>query len=101
MSPGHPEDAGFFGGEVPGDFDVGAEEQRRLVDLANTRMPFGKYAGRYLVDLPEPYVVWFKKQGWPQGELGEKLAAIHEIKVNGLESLLRPLLRGQAGPSAT
>lgn len=92
MRPGPPEDVGFFGGEVPADFSVDAQERAYLLDLANTRMPFGKYAGRYLVDLPEPYVVWFKKQGFPQGDLGEKLAAIHEIKVNGLEPLLRPLI---------
>lgn len=64
-----------------------------LLKLANTRMPFGKYAGRLLIDLPEPYVVWFAKKGWPAGELGTQLASLYEIKANGLEGLVRPLAR--------
>lgn len=64
-----------------------------LVKLANARMPFGKYAGRLLIDLPEAYVVWFAHQGWPDGELGEQLAALYSIKENGQENLLRPLVR--------
>lgn len=63
-----------------------------LLKLANTKMPFGKYAGRYLVDLPETYVLWFKGKGFPKGELGEQMKIIFEIKVNGLEPLLRPLI---------
>lgn len=55
-------------------------------------MPFGKYEGRYLVDLPEPYVVWLVRNSLLSGELGRQLLEIYEIKVNGLESLLRPLL---------
>ena len=62
-----------------------------LVKLANMRMPFGRFKGRYLVDLPEPYVVWFNREGFPKGELGEMLQILYEIKVNGLEYLLRPL----------
>jgi uncharacterized protein (DUF3820 family) len=62
-----------------------------LLKLARTKMPFGKYAGRYLVDLPEPYVVWFSRKGFPKGELGIQLAAMYEIKINGLEYLLTPL----------
>lgn len=57
-------------------------------------MPFGKYAGRLLIDLPEAYVVWFAHKGWPEGELGELLASLYSIKENGLEGLLRPLVRG-------
>ncbi len=68
-------------------------EEDKLVELANTRMPFGKYSGRYLVDLPETYVLWFKGKGYPEGKLGEQLRAIEEIKTNGLESLLHPLIR--------
>jgi len=64
-----------------------------LVRLANARMPFGKYSGRLLVDLPEAYVVWFSRQGYPKGELGELLASLYAIKENGLEPLLRPLVR--------
>ena len=66
-------------------------EQELLVKIANTKMPFGKYAGSYLVDLPEPYVVWFYRKGFPEGKLGDMLKLIYEIKVNGLEHLLRPL----------
>lgn len=60
--------------------------------LAGTRMPFGKYTGRYLVDLPEPYVVWLVGNALPEGVLGKQLLEIYEIKLNGLESLLRPLI---------
>lgn len=56
-------------------------------------MPFGKYQGRYLVDLPEHYVVWYHSKGFPAGKLGEQLAIIYEIKVNGLEHLIRPLIK--------
>lgn len=58
-----------------------------LLRLAATKMPFGKYKGTRLVDLPEPYVVWFSKQGFPEGELGEMLKLVYEIKLNGLEYL--------------
>ena len=68
------------------------EDQAFLIKLANTRMPFGRYAGRLLLDLPEPYVVWFKGLGFPPGELGVMLASMYEIKANGLEGLLRPLV---------
>ena len=62
-----------------------------LLALARQKMPFGKYAGRLLIDLPEPYVVWFSQQGFPAGKLGEQLKLLHEIKVNGLEYLFTPL----------
>jgi uncharacterized protein (DUF3820 family) len=62
-----------------------------LLKLAQTKMPYGKYAGRYLVDLPESYVVWFSRKGFPQGELGDMLRAVYEIKMNGLEYLFEPL----------
>ena len=62
-----------------------------LLELARMEMPFGRYKGRLLVDLPEPYVVWFSQQGWPPGKLGEMLAMVYEIKVNGLEYLFEPL----------
>ena len=63
-----------------------------MVDAINQTMPFGKYAGRKLLQLPEPYLVWFAKQGFPNGKLGQQLALVHEIKVNGLEGMLQPLL---------
>jgi uncharacterized protein len=61
-----------------------------LLKFAHTTMPFGKYAGRLLIDLPEPYVVWFRQKGFPKGELGEMLGLLYEIKVNGLEYLFDP-----------
>ena len=62
-----------------------------LIKLARMRMPFGKYKGLLLVDLPEDYVLWFYNQGLPEGELGELMAQLYEIKVNGLEYLFEPL----------
>lgn len=58
----------------------------------NQTMPFGKYAGRRLIDLPEPYLVWFNQQGFPDGLLGQQLALMYEIKRNGLESMLAPFV---------
>lgn len=68
-----------------------------LVRLANARMPFGKYSGRLLIDLPEAYVVWFSHKGYPRGELGEQLKSLYAIKENGLEPLLRPLVGHRGG----
>ncbi|MDY0223111.1 MAG: DUF3820 family protein [Desulfobacterium sp.] len=62
-----------------------------LLKIARTPMPFGRYKDLPLVDLPEPYVVWFAQKGFPKGELGEMLRMVHEIKVNGLEYLFEPL----------
>ncbi|MBC2716415.1 MAG: DUF3820 family protein [Desulfobacteraceae bacterium] len=64
-----------------------------LLKLAHAKMPYGKYAGVRLVDLPEPYVVWFSQKGFPNGELGEMLKNVYEIKVNGLEYLFKPLIK--------
>ncbi|MBT0651926.1 DUF3820 family protein [Geomobilimonas luticola] len=66
-------------------------DHRALLELARQRMPFGRYEGRLLIDLPEPYVVWFSRQGFPDGKLGDMLRAVYEIKVNGLEFLFDPL----------
>jgi len=67
-----------------------------VLKAASLRMPFGKFEGTRLIDLPEPYVVWFKQQGFPKGRLGEQMALIYEIKANGLEKLIRPILEAQA-----
>lgn len=56
-------------------------------------MPFGRYQGRPLIDLPEPYVVWWKGQGFPPGKLGRLLGLTYEIKLNGLEALVRKSVR--------
>ncbi len=68
-------------------------DNQALLDAINQTMPFGKYAGRKLLHLPEPYLVWFNNKGFPEGKLGQQLALMHEVKVNGLESMLAPLLR--------
>ncbi|MBT7085350.1 MAG: DUF3820 family protein [Desulfobacterales bacterium] len=62
-----------------------------LIELVNMRMPFGKYKDCFLIDLPEPYVVWFSQKGFPDGKLGEMLQMVYEIKVNGLEYLFKAL----------
>ncbi len=62
-----------------------------LFSLARMKMPYGKYAGRPLIDLPERYVVWYYTNGLPKGKLGRLLALLYEIKANGLEYLLDPL----------
>ncbi|EID73677.1 DUF3820 family protein [Imtechella halotolerans] len=63
--------------------------RKEMIQLSHAQMPFGKFKGRYLIDLPESYLVWFKQQGFPKGTLGKQLEAIYEIKVNGLEELIR------------
>lgn len=62
-------------------------DHEKLLELAAMRMPFGKYKGTRLVDLPEGYVVWFAQEGFPSGKLGDMLKTVYEIKVNGLEFL--------------
>jgi uncharacterized protein len=62
-----------------------------LLDLVKMKMPYGKYKGRLLCDLPEPYLVWYNRKGFPEGKLGALLATMYEIKLNGLEYLLKPL----------
>lgn len=63
-----------------------------LIELANYKMPFGKYKGQYLVNLPEAYFVWFKQKGFPKGKLGRFMQEMHELKINGLEGMLRKLI---------
>lgn len=59
-----------------------------MEELAVAKMPFGKYKDRYLIELPEPYLVWFARQGFPKGKLGQQLEAMLEIKTNGLEPMI-------------
>lgn len=64
-----------------------------LVELANYRMPFGKYKNRLLLEIPEYYYVWFQRKGFPPGKLGRMMEEMMEIKINELEDLLRPLVK--------
>lgn len=59
--------------------------------LVTRQMPFGKYKGRLLADLPGHYLNWFARQGFPRGEIGQLLALMQEIDHNGLKPLLEPL----------
>ncbi len=63
--------------------------QEYLIRLAHTKMPFGKYKGRDLINLPEYYVVWYNNKGFPKGQLGEMLQLVYELQLNGLEDLVR------------
>lgn len=60
-----------------------------LIKLAHTKMPYGKYKDRYLIDLPEYYIVWYHNKGFPKGKLGDMLKQVYELKLNGLEDLVR------------
>jgi uncharacterized protein (DUF3820 family) len=66
-------------------------DQQDLVKIANYTMPFGKYEGTPLIQLPEEYLLWFVDRGFPSGKLGELMQVTLEIKINGLEHLIYPL----------
>ncbi|MBW3695984.1 hypothetical protein EK599_09770 [Vibrio sp. T187] len=68
-------------------------EKENLVKLARMQMPFGKYAGRVLIDLPEEYLLWFDKKGLPSGELGDLLKLCLALKIEGLDRVVKPLKR--------
>ena len=68
-------------------------DHREMVEAISQLMPFGKFKGTALLDLPEPYIVWFKSWGFPEGRLGRQMALVYEIKLNGLEPTFRPLLQ--------
>ncbi|MEZ4775741.1 MAG: DUF3820 family protein [Bacteroidia bacterium] len=62
-----------------------------LMELVTHKMPFGKYQGRLLCDLPVFYLEWFHREGFPPGKLGAQLATLYEIKTNGLDEILHRL----------
>ncbi|MDB5964422.1 MAG: hypothetical protein JWQ72_922 [Polaromonas sp.] len=68
-----------------------------LLLLVAREMPYGKYKGRKICDLPGNYLNWFAREGFPKGEMGRLLALMQEIDHNGLKSLLDPLRRPQPG----
>lgn len=69
----------------------GRSDKELLLDLVKMRMPFGKYQGKLLCELPVSYLEWFARKGFPPGRLGMLLQTLYEIKLNGLEYLLDPL----------
>ena len=62
-----------------------------LNDLVSSRMPYGKFKGTLICDLPEYYMVWYYQKGFPAGKLGMLMGTMYEIQLNGLEYLLKPL----------
>lgn len=71
-------------------------DKEDLILLANQYMPFGKYQGKVIIDLPEEYLLWFSNKGFPSGKLGQLLALALEIKINGLENIIEPLKKKDA-----
>ena len=69
------------------------QDKQFLIDLAKAKMPFGKYKGRDLIDLPEHYIVWYHNKGFPKGKLGQQLELVYELQLNGLEDLVREIRR--------
>ena len=65
--------------------------EEHLIKLARTPMPFGKYQGYMIIDLPEEYLLWFQKKEWPRGELGTLMQLALSLKVEGLDRLVKPL----------
>lgn len=65
--------------------------KQKLLELAHYKMPFGKYKGRYLVDLPLAYLMWFKQKGFPSGALGDHMKTMLDVKSDGLEPLIKKL----------
>lgn len=72
-------------------FQIMEDQKAFLLGLAKAKMPFGKYKGSYLIDLPEYYIVWYKNKGFPNGKLGLQMQSVYELKLNGLEDLVRKL----------
>jgi len=85
----------FLSEQIPTYFthmNIATLDKHFLLETIKQPMPFGKYKGRTLLELPEPYLVWFHKQGFPDGKLGQQLALMYEVKLNGLEGMLKELL---------
>lgn len=70
-------------------------EKEDLIKLARMPMPFGKYGGRVLIDLPEEYLLWFAKKGFPNGEIGRLLELALDVHINGLTDIIQPLKSGR------
>ncbi len=75
------------------DFPSKEAQQKLLIELAHAKMPFGKYKGKYLVNLPEFYLLWYRQKGFPKGKLGQQMEQMLDIKVNGLEQIIYNIQR--------
>lgn len=62
-----------------------------LVQTAKMKMPYGKYKGTYLSEIPEYYIVWYKNKGFPEGKLGKMMELVYELQLNGIEDILRKI----------
>ncbi|GAB5410544.1 MAG: DUF3820 family protein [Balneolaceae bacterium] len=62
-----------------------------LIKMVQARMPFGKYEGWFITDLPIHYLEWFSREGFPKGDLGQYLSTMYEVKINGIEKVLDPI----------
>jgi len=71
--------------------EIPVPDSKQLLNLLDIKMPFGKYKGRFIIDIPEYYLVWFKEKGFPEGKLGELLELAYEIRLNGLEEMVYKL----------
>tara|TARA_R110001599_G_scaffold144948_3_gene327067 strand:+ start:4340 stop:4561 length:222 start_codon:yes stop_codon:yes gene_type:complete len=67
------------------------QNQQFLIDVSKMKMPYGKYKGTFLIDLPEHYIVWYNNKGFPKGKLGLMLGLVYELKLNGLEDIVRKI----------
>jgi len=66
-------------------------DYKALLDLAHAKMFFGKYKGKYLSELPEFYLIWYRQKGFPKGKLGDQMQQVLDLKVNGMEQILRTI----------
>ncbi len=73
------------------DVPLPTHDPKLLTDLVTMKMPYGKYKGQLLCDIPEHYLVWMHSKGFPTGKLGMLLSTLYEIKLNGLEFILTKL----------
>ena len=67
-------------------------DRQFMIKLVQAKMPFGKHKGWYITSLPVHYLEWFNREGFPNGELGQFLSTMYEIKTNGLEDILKPII---------
>jgi len=67
------------------------QDRQFLIEVSKMRMPYGKYKGRFLIDLPEHYMVWYHNKGFPKGKMGQMLGLVYELQLNGLEDMIREI----------